>query len=651
MVALSLFSQNAKIDSLQQKLNLAKGNERILVLNDLANEYGYVDFNKSISLAQEALRLSGIQKYNYSEARSYNIIGRAYYISNNFKVADAYYTKGILLAKKYNTPDDIYKALRLKTLLYVNGYITNPIVTKAVFKQYINMTVAKKQYTDFIEALKLYAYIYNSKPQEVLEITNYLNELKIQMKGDSEFLSVISASEGFIFKQNLEYFRAIEKFKNAIKLTKDISAEISYLERIGMIYFEIRKYKESVRYFKDALQLINIRKPGKEEFILHLLEADLGASSLQLKDYNVALSYLQKALKNPYFSNRDLGAISGNMGVAYMSINNFGKADFYLSKAISIFDKLTVNSDKLAYLNSKAELIERKKQWNQLPVVINDISTLVDDVKEYYIVYDSYKLLSDYYEKSGDYKKSNKYLKKWITANDSINNRELVTKMKEFEFKYETEKKEQQIALQQDIIKNKNQLLVFSVISGSLILAALLVIFILYRIRNKAYKQLVYQSLGNTSYAEPVEIEDSTDDENAIEIKNGTSSVDDGLKNQIEIALNKQLDAKVYLESNLILKTLAEKCDTNRSYLSQFINEQYNMNFNTFINTLRINEAKKILSDINNNIPLKELYLQLGFNTYSVFNEAFKKHVGVTPAFFLKTVKDLYSVSNPNKIQ
>ncbi len=33
-IAVSLFSQNAKIDSLQQKLNHAKGNDRILVLND-----------------------------------------------------------------------------------------------------------------------------------------------------------------------------------------------------------------------------------------------------------------------------------------------------------------------------------------------------------------------------------------------------------------------------------------------------------------------------------------------------------------------------------------------------------------------------------------------------------------------------------------
>jgi len=223
--------------------------------------------------------------------------------------------------------------------------------------------------------------------------------------------------------------------------------------------------------------------------------------------------------------------------------------------------------------------------------------------------------------------------------------------MKEFEFKYETKKKEQLIALQLNTIKDKNLLLALSIIAGSLIFAALLVIFILYRIRNKAYKQLVYQSLQNTSNAQLLKIEEPTDEVDVTEIKSINSVLDESLKSHIEVSLNKQIDSKIYLEPNIILKTLAEKCDTNRSYLSQFINERYNMNFNTFINTLRINEAKQILSDKDNNIPLKELYLRLGFNTYSVFNEAFKKHVGVTPAFYLKTVKDLFDVSNPNKIQ
>jgi AraC-like DNA-binding protein len=180
----------------------------------------------------------------------------------------------------------------------------------------------------------------------------------------------------------------------------------------------------------------------------------------------------------------------------------------------------------------------------------------------------------------------------------------------------------------------------------SIILAALFLIFILYRIRNKAYKQLVYQSIKNTSHAQIVKIDDCVETEDIVEGKNANLQLDEILKTQIQISLNKQLESKVYLEPSIVLKSLADRCNTNRSYLSQFINENYNMNFNTFINTLRINEAKQILSNKDNDIPLKELYLRLGFNTYSVFNEAFKKHVGVTPSFYLKTIKGLFDVSD-----
>jgi len=647
-VTVSLFSQNPKIDSLQVELTLAKGHKLILVLNELANECGYLDFKKSIRLANEALRLAVIQKYYDTQARSFNIIGRAYYISNNFKVADKYYDKGMATAKKYNTPDDIYKSLRLKTLLYVNGYIPDSIVTKAVFKKYIQLTVEKKNDADFIETLRLYSYVYDSQPYNILEITKYLDNLKIRMKDNSEFLSAIYASEGFLFKKNLEYYNAIEKFEKAIKLTKDISKKTIYLERIGVIYFEVRKYKESIKYFKDALQLVNTNKFEKKDFSLHLLEADLGASYLKTKDYKIALSYLQKALMYNYFVNTDKGIVCSNIGIAYLSLGYLEKAEFYLNKSITIFDNFKINSEKLGSLNCKAEMLKRKQKWSQLSEVINEIIKLVNDVKDYYIVYDSYQLLSNYYEESGNYKKSNEYLKKWITANDSINNRELVNKMKEFEFKYETEKKEQQIALQQSTIRQKDQFIVFQIIVVCISFVAMLIIFILYKKKNQAYKLLVFQSLKNTNTLQLLSSKDQSNEVNAPELICNISRLDEGLKKQIEISLKIQLESKIFIDSNLTIKMLAVKCSTNRSYFSQFIHEQYNMNFNTFINTLRINEAKLILADKDSNIPLKELYLRLGFNTYSVFNEAFKKHVGVTPAFYLKTVKDLNIDSNVN---
>lgn len=646
--AISLFSQNTKIDSLQQKLNHANGDECILILNDLASEYGYIDFNKSIDLAKEALKLAEIQNYNKSKARSYNLLGRAYFISGNYKVADEYYSKGIATANRYNTSDDIYKALKLKTILYFYGYVKDSAESIQVYKQYLNLAIKSNSYIDFQEVSKQFVFVFHSK-QYVKLIHEYLSSVNKSSQNNKEILAASYASEAFLLAMNLDYFKALEMYQTALKFTNDVSNKISFLDRIGTIYFEIKKYTESVQFYNDALQLITNSKLKSNGYLFQI-EADLGASYCQLKDYKMAISCLQKAMKYTFPLNKDNVVVINNLGQAYLSIDSLDKADYYISKAIYLFDSLNIDNGKLAALQSKATLMIRRQQWGQLPNVINEISKLVNIVPEHYILLDSYQTLSDYYAKSGNYKKSNEYLKKWITANDSIINRDFTNKISEFRYKYETDKKEQQISLQQSIIRQKNKLIVFAIIAGSLILVTLIVIFILYRVRNKAYKQLVYQSLENTNKVLLIKTEVNTDEEDAIETKNMHSELNDNLKNQIEISLNKQLDAKVYLEPDLILKTLAEKCDTNRSYLSQFINEKYKMNFNTFINMLRINEAKQILSDKNNKIPLKEAYIRLGFNTYSVFNEAFKKQVGVTPNFYIKTIKELFESSNHNEI-
>ncbi|HED37109.1 MAG TPA: AraC family transcriptional regulator [Ignavibacteria bacterium] len=101
------------------------------------------------------------------------------------------------------------------------------------------------------------------------------------------------------------------------------------------------------------------------------------------------------------------------------------------------------------------------------------------------------------------------------------------------------------------------------------------------------------------------------------------------------------MTSKIYLEPGLSIKNLSEKCDTNRSYLSQIIHEKYQLSFNNFINKYRIEEARRLLMEPGNEIPLKALHERLGFSSYTRFYEAFKKYTGVTPSFFLTTIKEL----------
>ena len=97
------------------------------------------------------------------------------------------------------------------------------------------------------------------------------------------------------------------------------------------------------------------------------------------------------------------------------------------------------------------------------------------------------------------------------------------------------------------------------------------------------------------------------------------------------------MNKKAFLESNLTLNVIAEKLETNRSYISRIINTVYGMNFNDYINKLRINEACTIIcNNTNPNFTIDHLFSEVGFTGKSTFYAAFKKYSGVTPAVFFK---------------
>ncbi|WP_051575737.1 helix-turn-helix domain-containing protein [Aquimarina atlantica] len=92
-----------------------------------------------------------------------------------------------------------------------------------------------------------------------------------------------------------------------------------------------------------------------------------------------------------------------------------------------------------------------------------------------------------------------------------------------------------------------------------------------------------------------------------------------------------------YLDSDLTIKSLANQMQMEERDLSILINTQLNLNFYEFINTYRINKAKKILEDTSQSkLTILEILYQVGYNSKSSFNTAFKKATGITPTVYRK---------------
>ena len=86
--------------------------------------------------------------------------------------------------------------------------------------------------------------------------------------------------------------------------------------------------------------------------------------------------------------------------------------------------------------------------------------------------------------------------------------------------------------------------------------------------------------------------------------------------------------------NNLTLELLSRELYMNKYYISRLFNESLGISMNEYVNSLRINEAKRLLKD--DNIRITEIAQRVGFGTSRTFNRVFLQHTGYTPRDYHK---------------
>ena len=91
-----------------------------------------------------------------------------------------------------------------------------------------------------------------------------------------------------------------------------------------------------------------------------------------------------------------------------------------------------------------------------------------------------------------------------------------------------------------------------------------------------------------------------------------------------------------FLQPGLTLIDVAEKLNTNKTYISKLVNNNYNMPFPDLINILRIDYAEEYLVS-HRDATQADIAKSCGFPSASSFNNTFKKVTGMTPRIWLAT--------------
>ncbi|HSC68685.1 MAG TPA: helix-turn-helix domain-containing protein [Cellvibrio sp.] len=103
---------------------------------------------------------------------------------------------------------------------------------------------------------------------------------------------------------------------------------------------------------------------------------------------------------------------------------------------------------------------------------------------------------------------------------------------------------------------------------------------------------------------------------------------------QVQLGMEVQ---KLFLKQNLNIEEFSKRISLPVKEVSAVINKHYGTNFFEFMNSYRVEEAKRLLSDAQHaDMTVMDVLLHAGFNSKSAFHRFFNRLVGMSPTEFRK---------------
>ncbi len=263
----------------------------------------------------------------------------------------------------------------------------------------------------------------------------------------------------------------------------DPNKRADLLVGVGRIESLRENFQAALKPLNQGLEIFSAQKNHLWECITH---TEIGYAHLGLKNYDESIRNFNESLKISISSGRKgfESICYYNLGLAHRKKGNLEKAQDFLYKSIKL-GKTTANNNVGTY-NELGNLFLDKGQLSDAQENYTIAIQIADSIGSLAELKDGYMGRSLAYEKANLYSKALEDKKKYQELNDSIFSISKAQQIEELRAIYETEKKEQQIALQEKEITVLEQKAEISTLQ-KILLGGLLVLSLIgfYGIRQK----------------------------------------------------------------------------------------------------------------------------------------------------------------------
>ena len=503
-----------------------------------------------------------------------------------------------------------------------------------------------------------YALIYQGqarimlgKTQEGLQDLLGAKRLAEIQHNDSALCSVYNGLG--LYEQNVtcDYYRSLNYYREGCDIAERCGHRLLYCLLVANIaeVLTLRNEEAGLEYAEKCYLL---GRQNNDPYLIYCGAISMARNLCLNRKMEEAWRYTREAdrLSKRYdFKNRS--DIYNTYGEIALEAVDYMKAGLYYEQAIREHGFSQAAYVVSTYVGYGRALIAQKKYKSALEKL-----QIGKEISEKNITSlfrrEVYLLLSACYDRLGEPKEALEYYKKYTAESFRLYNEDKERTEKELMVRYETEKRNKELA-QKNMLLQKEQNRVMALVGITfVVLIVVLLFYINYRRKNRLYKQIVRESVDWLAKERQFSKRIAEQEKQLQELIGKAGAVDGGRYSGSSLNKDSQQELfgrlerlmqndQVYKNSLFTREKMAELLGTNRTYLSQTINEQTGLTFTHYMNKYRIEEARRILADPQDDTPIKAIAADLGFSSVTTFYTLFKAVVQMSPDQYRKHARSL----------
>jgi serine phosphatase RsbU (regulator of sigma subunit) len=338
--------------------------------------------------------------------------------------------------------------------------------------------------------------------------------------GDSATLGDCYQNIGSVHYYKGDYSEALESYIKALRIFESIKYKEGVLRcynNIANVYYFQENYPKSLEFYNKTLEG---RKEMRDSLGMATSLDNIALVYNRTGQNDKALDYQLKALsiferlKYP----KELATSLNNIGLSYMERGQYEKALEHFERSLAIRKELNDPKGTASCLVNIGETYRFKGDRDRAFKFVEEGRKIALEIGAKQILADAYQTMALLYEQSNDHRNAYKYIRMHHAIRDSLLNEETASRIAEAEARYETEKKEAEIALlrkDSQLLKQEAEIreletnrMILGLALG-LILLVIIAVFIYLGLRQKRAANLALKKQNEEIRHQKQEITDS----------------------------------------------------------------------------------------------------------------------------------------------